>query len=92
MTMSTRQFDPDRPSPMFLKQEAICRELGISRSAWYKARAAGTAPQPDLHIGRSPRWSRETLLRGSPPAEPAARSPSPMTGESSREAFPGPPC
>lgn len=37
--------------------------LGISRRTLERLRSGGRFPRPDLHIGKCPLWTRETLLR-----------------------------
>jgi hypothetical protein len=41
----------------------IAAAIGISRRALERERAAGRFPKPDLRIGKTPLWARETLVR-----------------------------
>src|SRR5262245_48439525 len=37
--------------------------LGISTRSWDRAAAMGLTPAPDLVVGRSPRWSPDTISK-----------------------------
>jgi hypothetical protein len=63
---------PDRPSNEISDEEAVAvcfdkqrlaRFLGISVRSLDRANAAGLLPCPDLVVGRSARWSPETIMR-----------------------------
>ena len=41
----------------------LCEWLGISIRSWTRAAALGLTPAPDLVVGRSPRWSPQTIER-----------------------------
>jgi predicted DNA-binding transcriptional regulator AlpA len=51
------------PGPLLLSQPAAQRYLGISRSAWYRLRAAGKLPAPVSvpGAGTGPMWRRRDL-------------------------------
>lgn len=39
----------------------VSSALGISRRTIERERSAGRFPQPNLHIGKAPLWTRESL-------------------------------
>jgi hypothetical protein len=46
-----------------LGKQGFARFLGISVRSLDRANAVGLLPEPDLRVGRSPRWSPETVTR-----------------------------
>ncbi len=46
-----------------LDKRGLGRFLGISIRSLDRANAAGLLPAPDMHLGRSPRWSQKTIER-----------------------------
>ncbi len=53
------QDAPDR----CLDKSGLAQYLGVSVRSLDRANAAGLLPRPDLVVGRSPRWSPETIKR-----------------------------
>jgi len=43
--------------------DEVAAALGVSRRTIERERSAGRFPRPDLRIGKSPLWTRETLVR-----------------------------
>jgi excisionase family DNA binding protein len=43
--------------------DEVAKLLGVSRRTIERERAAGRFPKPDLWIGRTPLWRRETLVQ-----------------------------
>ena len=41
----------------------VADALGCGRRTIERMRSAGKFPRPDLHVGKLPRWKRETLTR-----------------------------
>lgn len=37
--------------------------LNVSRRTVERLRTAGKVPKPDMHVGKMPRWNRETIRR-----------------------------
>ena len=62
----TVAFTETKPVPetdrCYSKQE-LARFLGLSVRSLDRANAAGLLPAPDLVVGRSPRWSPETVRK-----------------------------
>lgn len=58
----SEQMTDGIPTHCFDKSE-LARYLGISVRTWDRATAARETPPPDLMVGRSPRWSPETIAR-----------------------------
>ena len=52
----------DAPDHCLGKTE-LARYLGVSVRSLDRANAAGLLPHPDLVVGRSPRWSPDTINR-----------------------------
>jgi excisionase family DNA binding protein len=44
-----------------LTVDAVAKLLAISRRTAERMRSSGKLPQPDLRIGRLPRWKPETI-------------------------------
>jgi hypothetical protein len=56
--------DNDTPAPACcLDKRGLARFLGLSVRSLDRANALGLLPAPDLVVGRSPRWSPDTILR-----------------------------
>ncbi len=53
------QDAPDR----CLDKSGLAQYLGVSVRSLDRANAAGLLPRPDLVVGRSPRWSPDTIKR-----------------------------
>lgn len=58
----------DRPTPppierLAYRLDEVATSLGMSRRTLERERSAGRFPRPDLHIGRAPLWTPETLRR-----------------------------
>jgi hypothetical protein len=53
----------EAPLAVCLDKQGFARYLGISTRSLDRAAAVGLLPRPDLTIGRSPRWSPETITR-----------------------------
>ena len=50
------------PARYFAHNRAqFSRRVGISIRSFTRAEAAGVIPAPDLMVGRSPRWSEQTI-------------------------------
>jgi predicted DNA-binding transcriptional regulator AlpA len=60
--MPQLQQSPSEPaiSPL-LGIDDIAETLACSRRLVERMRSAGKLPKPDLHVGRMPRWRRETI-------------------------------
>ena len=41
----------------------VARVLSVCRRTIERERSAGRFPQPDLHIGKRPLWTKESLVR-----------------------------
>jgi hypothetical protein len=63
---------PDQPSISRTDEEAVaacftkkslCAWLSISTRTWDRLAAQGMVPVPDLVVGSSARWSRDTISR-----------------------------
>ena len=46
-----------------LSVDGVTNVLSISRRSFERLRSAGKFPQPDLHIGKMPRWRAETVRK-----------------------------
>jgi excisionase family DNA binding protein len=46
-----------------LSIDDVAEALSCSRRLVERMRSAGKLPKPDLHVGRMPRWSRETIAK-----------------------------
>jgi hypothetical protein len=56
--------DDDTPAPAScLDKRGLARFLGVSVRSLDRANALGLLPAPDLVVGRSPRWSPDTISR-----------------------------
>jgi hypothetical protein len=54
----------DLPLPeVCFTKKTICEWLQISTRTWDRLTAAGLTPAPDLVVGKSARWSPETVAR-----------------------------
>ena len=52
------------PTPrLTLRLAEAAASLGISRRTLERERSAGRFPKPDIHIGKAPLWTPETLRR-----------------------------
>lgn len=56
------QITGEAPARCFSKS-TLARFLGLSVRSLDRAKAMGVMPPPDLVVGRSPRWSPETIQR-----------------------------
>jgi hypothetical protein len=63
---------PARPSITMTDEQAVavcftkkslCEWLSISTRSWDRLAAQGMVPAPDLVVGSSARWSRDTITR-----------------------------
>jgi predicted DNA-binding transcriptional regulator AlpA len=63
---------PEQPSITLTDEEAVavcftkktvCEFLSISTRTWDRLAAQGMVPAPDLIVGSSARWSRDTITR-----------------------------
>jgi hypothetical protein len=50
-------------APLAYGVAAVAHLLSHSRRTIERERAAGRFPEPDLHIGKRPLWTRDTLVR-----------------------------
>jgi hypothetical protein len=56
--------DEDTPLPTTcVDKRGLARFLGLSVRSLDRANALGLLPAPDLVVGRSPRWSPDTVSR-----------------------------
>jgi hypothetical protein len=56
--------DDDTPAPTSCVDKCgLARFLGVSVRSLDRANALGLLPCPDLVVGRSPRWSTETVSK-----------------------------
>jgi hypothetical protein len=56
--------DHDTPTPTScVDKRGLARFLGLSVRSLDRANALGLLPCPDLVVGRSPRWSPETVSK-----------------------------
>jgi len=62
-TNPAQNFPPDHiPAKYFLHNKCqFALRLGISIRSLDRAIAAGVIPEPDLKVGKSPRWSEQTI-------------------------------
>ncbi|MDR3618222.1 MAG: helix-turn-helix domain-containing protein [Paludisphaera borealis] len=64
--ISNRKPATAEPGPAIeplLSIDDVAAALSCSRRLVERMRSAGKLPRPDLHVGRMPRWKRETLVR-----------------------------
>ncbi|WP_165253826.1 helix-turn-helix transcriptional regulator [Paludisphaera soli] len=58
---------PDAAPPavdrLTYRLDEVAAALGVSRRTIERERSAGRFPRPDLRIGKSPLWTRESLVR-----------------------------
>jgi predicted DNA-binding transcriptional regulator AlpA len=59
-TLITTAKSADALAPL-LSQEDLAHVLNASRRTIERMRAAGKLPQPDVHIGKMPRWRPEMV-------------------------------
>lgn len=52
-----------RTSDPMIAPESFARFIGIGRRTFQTWRAAGKLPPPDLHMGKTLRWRRDTIDR-----------------------------
>jgi predicted DNA-binding transcriptional regulator AlpA len=50
-----------QPSPQTLTQPDAMKYVGLSRSSWFRAKAAGELPGPILIEGSGERWRKKDL-------------------------------
>lgn len=51
------------PRRLAFRLDEVAESLGISRRTIERERSAGRFPRPDLHIGKMPLWTPETIRR-----------------------------
>jgi hypothetical protein len=49
------------PAKLVFSLSDVARVLSVCRRTIERERSAGRFPKPDLHIGKRPLWSRETI-------------------------------
>ncbi|MFI5458037.1 MAG: helix-turn-helix transcriptional regulator [Isosphaerales bacterium] len=67
----SKVLNPDTSNPSQLSQAEklvysmteVARVLSVCRRTIERERSAGRFPKPDLHIGKRPLWTKESLLR-----------------------------
>ena len=60
---SNPAHETDEAVAVCFTTRTLCEWLGISIRSWTRAAALGLTPAPDLVVGRSPRWSPQTIER-----------------------------
>jgi predicted DNA-binding transcriptional regulator AlpA len=55
--------DDTRALPSCMGKRGLARFLGLSVRSLDRASAMGLLPRPDLIVGRSPRWSPDTITK-----------------------------
>lgn len=51
------------PAKLVYSMNEVARALSVCRRTIERERSAGRFPKPDLHIGKRPLWSKESILR-----------------------------